>query len=398
MSICAFVGIFAAILSIPLPSTAKSVARADLSKVPGVVIDHVPASSGTYVGSPSITILPNGDYLATHDLFGPKSNEHVSATTRVFGSSDKGKTWAKRGEIDGAFWSTVFSHHGDAYLIGTTKHHGDFVIRRSTDGGRTWTTPKDASSGLLLKGQYHCAPVPVIEHNGRLWRAVEDAGGSEKWGERYRAMMMSASVDADLLKRESWTASNFVARDPKWLDGRFNAWLEGNAVVAPNGRIVDVLRVDVAALPEKAAIVEISDDGKTASFDPATGFVPFRGGAKKFTIRFDPKSKRYWSLANIVMEPSAKLKPASVRNTLALVSSPDLKAWTTHRVILQHPDVERHAFQYVDWQFDGDDLIVASRTAFDDGLGGAHRAHDANFMTFHRIEKFRDLQPDVCPE
>jgi hypothetical protein len=49
----------------------------------------------------------------------------------------------------------------------------------------------------------------------------------------------------------------------------------------------------------------------------------------------------------------------------------------------------KHAFQYVDWQFDGEDLVVASRTAFDDDEGGAHRAHDANFMTFHRVEKFR---------
>ena len=40
-------------------------------------------------------------------------------------------------------------------------------------------------------------------------------------------------------------------------------------------------------------------------------------------------------------------------------------------IVLQHPDRARHAFQYVDWQFDGADLIVASRTAFDDGLGGA---------------------------
>jgi hypothetical protein len=30
-----------------------------------------------------------------------------------------------------------------------------------------------------------------------------------------------------------------------------------------------------------------------------------------------------------------------------------------------------------------------SRTAFDDGLGGAHNAHDANFLTFHRIENIR---------
>ena len=38
---------------------------------------------------------------------------------------------------------------------------------------------------------------------------------------------------------------------------------------------------------------------------------------------------------------------------------------------------------------DGDDIIAVSRTAYDDGFGGAHRAHDANYMTFHRIRNFR---------
>jgi hypothetical protein len=81
-----------------------------------------------------------------------------------------------------------------------------------------------------------------------------------------------------------------------------------------------------------------------------------------------------------------------IRNTLALVSSPDLRSWTERAVILHHLDRARHAFQYVDWLFDGDDLIAVSRTAYDDDTGGAHTAHDANYLTFHRIVGFRDLK------
>ncbi|GAB3913643.1 hypothetical protein GCM10028803_58060 [Larkinella knui] len=43
----------------------------DFSRVPGVIVAHSPASSGLYIGSPSLCMLPNGDYLASHDLFGP---------------------------------------------------------------------------------------------------------------------------------------------------------------------------------------------------------------------------------------------------------------------------------------------------------------------------------------
>jgi hypothetical protein len=59
-------------------------------------------------------------------------------------------------------------------------------------------------------------------------------------------------------------------------------------------------------------------------------------------------------------------------------------------LLLYHPDVEQHGWQYLDWLIEGDDLIVASRTAWDDGLGGAARAHDANFLTFHRVSRFRE--------
>ncbi len=42
-------------------------------QVPGVVIDHSPARTGQYIGSPSIAILPDGSYVASHDLFGAGS-------------------------------------------------------------------------------------------------------------------------------------------------------------------------------------------------------------------------------------------------------------------------------------------------------------------------------------
>jgi len=388
---------FIAATSVPAADEAP---KPDHSQVPGVVIDHSPAASGLYIGSPSIAILPDGAYVASHDFFGPKSTEHQSAVSAVFRSEDRGLSWQRVARIDGAFWSNLFVHQGRLYLLGVTRHHGLIVIRRSDDGARTWTEPKDADSGLLTpQGEYHTGPMPMLMHNGRLWRAVEDAGGGTQWGVRYRPMMLSAPLDADLMKADSWTRSNYLTRDPSWLDGQFLAWLEGNAVATPEGRVVDVLRVN-GGPGGKAARVRISDDGKMATFDPATGFIDLPGAAKKFTIRYDPQSKAYWSLVNPVprkrgreslLHVYANRKPGSVRNTLALVRSEDLEKWEIRCILLHHPDVVRHGFQYPDWQFDGGDLIAAIRTAYDDGLGGAHNAHDANYLTFHRFARFREL-------
>lgn len=359
------------------------------NRVPGVIIFHSPQSTGLYIGSPSLAVLTNGDYVASHDFFGPKSGEHQKARSQVFRSSDRGGTWRKVSEIDGAFWSSLFVHRGLLYLLGPDRHHGNVLIRRSVDGGRTWTAPDSPRTGLLrADGEYHCAPMPVLEHRGRLWRGMERRDPPVAWGINYRAGMLSAPVDADLLDADSWTHAEWLPSDRAWNGGDMGAWLEGNAVVAPDGGLVDMLRVQTRSPNEKAAIVHVSSDGKKMSFDPAKGFVPFPGGAKKFAIRFHPPTGRYWSIASIVHEKHRAENPGSIRNTLALTSSPDLETWTVHKILLYHPDVKRHGFQYVDWLFDGPDIIAACRTAYEDGQGGAHNNHDANYLTFHRFGDF----------
>jgi hypothetical protein len=360
-------------------------------QVPGVVINHSPASSQTYLGSPSIAILPNGDYVVSHDCFGPGARAKGFRTS-VFNSKDKGKSWQHLTDIYGQYWSTLFIHNKSLYIMGTGGPYGHAVIRRSTDGGRTWTTPKDKESGLILDdGKYHTAPVPVVIHKGRIWRAMEDAMGPGGWGHHFRAFMMSAPVDADLLKAESWICSNRLGRNPKWLNEKFGGWLEGNAVVTPDGNIVNILRVDYRPEGGKAAVINISSDGKKASFEPETGFIDFPGGCKKFTIRYDNISKKYWTLSNAILPRHKGDNPERTRNAVVLMSSPDLREWNIHSIILYHPDVKYHAFQYLDWQLEGNDIIAISRTAYDEETGIAHNQHDANYMTFHQVRNFRKM-------
>jgi len=371
-----------------LPSIAQPI------KVPGMVVNHIQASTQTYIGSPSICILPNSDYVASHDYFGPATTEHEQALTAVYKSTDRGKTWIKISEIHGQFWSNLFVHDKLLYIMGTWKHHGNMIIRRSLDGGVSWSEPTSKSTGLLLVGEYHTAPMPMIIHNGRIWRAIENAQSeSTKWGIRYSAMIISAPIHADLLNASSWTASNFLIHQSSFLDGKFGGWLEGNAVVTPDGKLVDILRVATSEKGrELAAIVNVSKDGLKASFDPSTGFIDFLGGARKFSIRFDQKSNRYWTICNMITPEFAGMDAGSVRNTLVLKSSADLRYWTVNKVLLHHPDAVKHGFQYVDWQFDGRDIIFLSRTAYDDDFGGADNFHNANYLTFHRINNFRRLR------
>jgi len=358
------------------------------------IVSHVRSNTGLYIGSPSIAILPDGTYVASHDFFGPNSNEFKSATTHLFKSWDRGLTWRQIARIEPAFWSNLFVHDGVLYLLGVTHHHGLLVIRRSDDGGFTWTEPRDATSGLLTaSGHYHTGPMPMLVHGGRIWRAMEDAGEGGNWGERYNPMMISAPVDSDLLRRDSWTLGRPLIQERSWLGRKFGGWLEGNAVVSPSGDIVDLLRVAYPA-GEKAALVTLDKDGTTLKFSPERDFVDMPGGATKFTVRRDVTGEGYWTLANMVPPRHECLDNASlVRNTLALLHSTNLRNWELRCVVLYHPDPVRHGFQYVDWLFDGPDIVAVSRTGHDDGFGGAKKAHDANFLTFHRLADFRSLTP-----
>jgi len=362
----------------------------------------------TYLGSPSIIRLGSGDLLATHDYFGPgcpRNHEGEEHLTSVYRSSNDGLTWSNVTHVAGTYWSTLFLHRGSVYLFGTSQQYGSIVIRRSDDDGNTWTHPADRSSGLLFEGgfyhdppNYHCAPVPVARAGGRLYRAFEDCDPCE-WGVGFRALVVSADERADLLDACSWRMSNRLAFDPAWVPAEWGnvvrpGWLEGNVLATPDSGLWNILRFHADPLVDRAAIVTVHDDGARVSFDPDTGFVELPGGGHKFTIRRDPVHNIYITLSNANTNP---LYPRQ-RNVLSLVASDNLTHWrVVTRLIVDDSDLSYEesvatvGFQYVDWQFDGEDIIYLVRTAY----GGAHNYHDSNRITFHRLEGYRGLLDGV---
>ena len=98
------------------------------------------------------------------------------------------------------YWSTLFLHKG-AHLHSrhVSQQYGSIVIRRSDDGGFTWTHPTDEENGLLVRGgyyhdgpNYHCAPVAVLIHEGRIYKAFEDCTPCV-WGTGFQACVVSAA-------------------------------------------------------------------------------------------------------------------------------------------------------------------------------------------------------------
>lgn len=382
--------------------------------LPGIAIASSPKPATVYFGSPGIAALPDGSYLASHDWFGPGTgNNEVS----VHRSDDRGLTWRPLAQLQGLFWPSLFVHRGMVYLLGNAGLYGAVVIRRSADGGRTWTEAKDAASGILRPDRNHGAPVPVVVHAGRIWRGVEAVEGDEDWPRHFHSMVMSAPEDADLLQSKNWTFTPALPFDRGWLPGERPGWLEGNVVVAPDGSLRNLLRTHAAPgindplpLPgalahiprwELAALTRVAADGRGQEFDPTKDFIHFPGSQSKFTVRFDPVSSRYWSLVQKITNPHAgydsRHSPYHQRNVLLLTSSADLVHWREERRVLRYREgrvvltESPVGFQYADWQFDGPDMVAVIRTAW----SGAANYHDANHLMFLRLENFRTPAPDA---
>ena len=364
-------------------------------------VKYQPERTRTYLGSPSIVRLPDGALLATHDYFGrgcPRNHENEESLLSVYRSEDDGTTWTNVTHVMNAYWSSLFVRGDSAFLLGTSQQYGAIVIRRSDDGGFTWTHPADARSGQLFRAgyyhdppNYHCAPVPVVEHQGRIYRAFEDNDPC-RWPTGFQSCVISAPADADLLAADNWRMSNKLPFNPKWVPSEWGqchapGWLEGNVVATPDGQLVNILRLNSTPVVDKAAIVEIHDDGQSLHFDPATGFIEFPGGMTKFTIRREPHTGCYLTLVNNNTDPAYP----GQRNVLSLYQSEDLRHWQHVRTLLEddtglcHEDsVKLTGLQYVDWQFDGPDIIFLVRAAY----RGAVRFHDANRITFHVLPNY----------
>jgi len=371
-----FIGLLAAVVLVP--------ARAE-ENVPGTIVHYSDPATGVYFGNPGLVIMPNGDYIASHDIW-------PGVRTYLVRSQDAGKSWQLLNSLAGQYESSLFVLNGDLYLIGAyvDAEGSSIVVRKSTDGGIIWTAPSSSTSGRLvtapLSRAYHAAASPAIVVNNRLWRAMEredpDAYDDPSIPDAsiFHSFVISAPVNSNLLDAASWTFSNELFLSD-YLPKEYG-WLEGCTVPAypaTSGFVVNMLRVSHHY--EKAAMISISEDGSGASFDSNDGIIDFNGGMSKFEVHYDPESNRYWSLVNNRSDTNI------VRNLLDLKSSPDLINWTIEATILYDPDPDYHGFQYASFLFDGDDIIAVVRTS----VNGANSFHNSNYITFHRIHNFRAL-------
>ena len=370
---------------------------ADFSNVPGVKISHIDPPSlldiffqnVRYIADPSITIMPNGDYIASRSEFGSGSTATTSGQSKVFRSTDRGASWSLMSEPTDILRATLFVHDDELYMLGYKAESDDIVIRKSTDSGATWT-----ANTTIKSGSYGGTPNTPVIHSGKIW--IGQSG----------TRVLSAPITSDLLLAGSWTLSNSASNSGHPFGDDWQGWSEAQVVASPQTGVV--LMPKIRALPN-TALIQVNESSGGVSFDASApnAFVSLPGGEKKFGAQYDEVSGKFYALTSAVLpahadHPTLADEPELIRNTATVVSSPDLINWDVEKIFLYSQNIDNgtwgEGFQYFNFAVDGDDLAVVSRTAFDTTGNGLNyrppRGHDSNLLTFHMIEDFRTLTPD----
>lgn len=344
--------------------------------------DKVYSFSGKYLASPCIVKHPDGFLLASMDVYGPQDPQNL---TLIFRSDDGGETWHYVSELMPSFWGLMFIHQGELYMLSTSTEYGDLLIGRSTDGGKTFSIPTVLMRGVggkNGKAGFHKAPHKILCDNGRLYTTVEWGSWGNSAGYKHAALVISIDENDDLMVAENWTFTDPIKFDifaPELEGLTSNAMtIEGTLVKAPDGKLLNIMRFEKHGY----VIAYALKDTETLSY---SHIIEMPTNHSKFTIRYDEVSQKYYA---IVSEKYGDCKPGA-RNLLSLVVSDDLEKWevASRLIDYRHMDAKAVGFQYVDFFFDGSDILYLSRTA----LNGANNFHDSNQITFHRIKDFRNL-------
>ena len=344
--------------------------------------------SGQYLCSPSLVRHPDGYLLASMDLY---KTAYPQNLTLIYRSDDNGATWHYVSELTPCFWGKMFIHGGELYMLAVSTEYGDLLIGKSTDGAKTFTAPVTLLRGSNGKNGdvgVHKNPQNVIRHGGRIYNTME--WGS--WGRRYHApMVMSCDENADLMNPENWEFSYPVKYDPTWAGvahGESTGNIEGTLTVSPDGKLYNVMRYDMTKTEEKYGLVlayevNTEDHGAPLTYSHA---IRFPANHSKFTIKRDPVTKKYYTLATRITDENY----TNDRRLLTLMASDDLENWSIVKDIIDRrpfASPKDEGLQYVDFEIEGDDIIFLCRTA----LNKSNSFHDSNYITFHRIKDFRNL-------
>lgn len=274
-------------------------------------------------------------------------------------------------------------------MLSCSTEHGDILIGKTLDGGKTFTAPTVLIRGSGRKGVDgpDTDPQPPVEYNGRLW--INFHWGCWPKG-KHHACIASAPADSDLLDAANWTFGAPCVYDENWpgaAKGKSRGTLEGTFVILPDEKLYILARYEIKeCVPDYglAVLYRVNTDDPSAPLEFART-VPFDGNHSKFTVVKDEQTGWYYSIIARIRGSEFK----NDRNLLSLIRSKDGIQWELVKDLIDmtHCDPKKVGMQYTNLFIEGEDIYYACRAAFN----GAGSFHDGNNALFDVIHDFRSL-------
>lgn len=341
--------------------------------------------------SPSILTVKETDgsnvFYASYELSTIRNGDELSTVTVIRVSRDDGATWQEIAKIHSLRWAELFGVGDAVYVVGSNLQQNYLQLNRlESDGTVTSKMIYERHSGIMQ----------TLIADGILY-VPTDFG------------MLSISTDADLMEPSNWTVTNdpnelvsrewFIDLTGKNLGnaaiGEGNCDLmEPNAVKGQDGEIYVMYRIECQPNANYAVLFKLSDDRSTLELlADGQSLIDFPTTISRFTIKYDAETKLYVCVSNLYTVVGCE----RARNVVGLSVSSDLRNWKTVDTLLIEREMMNaeascwaHAYQYPDFDFDGDDLVLVIREA----TGYTNNFHDGKYCTFYRVSDFREMISD----
>lgn len=341
---------------------------------PWVVVDAPEMKQWDELRRPALVVLPDGSYVAKYEHEGHYSNQ---IGTRICVSRDRGATWERVATLDVPRLASLLAIGERLYLLGVDGSgrtpRGHVVIRRSDDGGRTWTAAVDEATGRIRgESELESASVPSVIAAGRIWRPF--ARSFYRGATRAHALLASAPVDADLLRADSWR------------------WSEELPLAEPEApRVAGSYLIDDGAGPPRLVLRSFgfdcvgvalpSADGWKLALDERDPSITVPRNARGWEPRRDPLTQRWFALVN--PKPVEESKSAFDGGRVELMSSSDAVTWDVRSTLLDGGA----GYNERSWVYAGADLDVVACISKKDGQR----------VVFLRVLNFRERTSETAP-
>lgn len=319
-----------------------------------------------------------------------RDGDELNSKTVIRKSTDGGETWEVTHEVERLKWASMFLVGEDIYIVGFLKDaktwSGGMWIGQIVDDGNSKTT--ETVKLFKLWDDVSAIFEPLVV-DGILYLPLDTT-------------VASISVEHDLTVPENWTrtqdSETLISRSwfqnltGKTLDDLGTAeCLEGNIVRGKDGKIYVIYRIESQPHGNYAVMLEVSEDRTRLNLLPDNGsLLDLPTTVSRFVIKYDESIQKYICISNWYLTKNA----CRARNVLGISVSDDLVVWTQVDTLLVERDMIntecscwKTAFQYVDWDFDGEDLVLAVRET----VGYSNTFHDGKYFTFYRVSNYRSL-------